>query len=169
MRSAAIRRIALLAAAAGVVRPALAHHSNAPFDLNEVIQFDATVTRFEWKNPHVFVHVETVDASGNLVQLQVEGDGTAVLIPVGWSRTSLRPGDQITVSANPPRNPNRKAVLGRRLIKADGSELFPNPEFIETATPRSNDAAQGFAGIWLPRREDFYALLRSVNDWSLTQ
>jgi hypothetical protein len=147
---------------------ALAHHSNAQFDTSEVVTFEATVTRFEWKNPHVFIQVEARNDTGERVEIQVEGDGTPVLMPLGWSRDSLQVGDVVTVSASPARDSRRRAVLGREIITPDGRVLTPNPEFLPVASPESTHTATGLDGVWLPRHEDFFAYLRSVNDWSLT-
>jgi hypothetical protein len=148
---------------------ALAHHSNAQFDTDEVLTFEATVTRYEWKNPHVFVHVETTDESGATIQLQVEGDGTPILIPLGWSSDSFAVGERVTVSGNPARDPARRAVLGREIVKRDGTVLSPNPEFLRTASAPGTGRATDLNGVWLPRREDFFGYLRSVTEWSLTE
>jgi hypothetical protein len=149
--------------------PVHAHHSNSPFQLDEVISFEATVTRFEWKNPHVFVHVRTVFENDSPIEVQVEGDGTAILKPIGWSAEAFSVGDRVLVEANPSRNPARGAVLGRKITKQDGTEYFPNPEFITSGTPASQQVAESLSGVWLPRREDFYKYLGSVSSWSLTE
>ncbi len=145
-----------------------AHHSNAQFDLSRVVSFTGTVTRFEWKNPHIFVHVEIIEDNGERVTIQVEGDGTPVLIPLGWSADSLSPGDRVFIEANPARNAARRSVLGRRMIKADGSALIPNPEFFEPNRASSDESATSLSGIWLPRYEDFFGLLASAASWPLT-
>jgi len=151
------------------LRVAEAHHSNAQFRLDEVVRFAATVTAYEWKNPHVFVQVETTDDNGEPVALQVEGDGTSVLVPLGWSRDSLEVGDRVWIEANPARSASRPSVLGRAITKQDGTILFPNPEFIRTASPAATDAATGLNGVWLPRHEDFFTYMRSAPSWSLTE
>jgi hypothetical protein len=44
--------LAFLAAIAGVIPPASAHHSYAMFDANKLVTLDATVKEFQWTNPH---------------------------------------------------------------------------------------------------------------------
>ena len=50
----------LLAAAA----PAMAHHSFAMFANDKTITVDGTVKEFEWVNPHSWIHMTVVNATG---------------------------------------------------------------------------------------------------------
>ncbi len=153
----------------GVCGLSEAHHSNAQFDTSKILEFEATVTAFEWKNPHVFVQVDTRDADGNTAHLQVEGDGISILIPLGWSRDSLQTGERVTIEASPPKNSARRSVLGRAIIKSDGTVLSPNPEFLRTSSAAGRLQATSLSGVWLPRREDFFGYLASVAHWPLTE
>ena len=74
-----------------------AHHSPAQFDLSATVIFDAIVTEFEWKNPHVFIQVDRADDDGEVTALQIEADGVSMLLPHSWSRDSLGPGDRVRV------------------------------------------------------------------------
>jgi hypothetical protein len=163
------RLVAALVGLAGSVS-AFAHHSPAQFDQSNVVTLNARVTKFEWTNPHVFIHVETSGEGGATESWQVEADGPSALIPLGWSAGSLKPGDQITLEANPPRNAARRVLLGRSITKDDGTILVPKPLFVRAASSPSENVAQGLAGAWLPRREDYFAFVRATNtdDWSLT-
>ena len=96
---------------AGASHAANAHHSPALFDLSNVVTVDATVTRFEWVNPHAFVHVE-LTRNGRTEVWRIEADAPSVLIPLGWSRDSLKPGDRVTVEVSPHRNAQSRALLG---------------------------------------------------------
>src|SRR5690242_5490446 len=65
--SAMRRLLAVLAGLAVFVflgAPALAHHSQAMFDTSKEILIKGTVTRLEWKNPHIYLIVETVGPDG---------------------------------------------------------------------------------------------------------
>jgi hypothetical protein len=153
----------------GASHLANAHHSPALFDLSNVMTLDATVTRFEWVNPHAFVHVE-VTANGQTEVWRIEADAPSTLIPLGWSRDSLKPGDRVTVEVSPHRNAKARALLGRSIRKSDGAELMPKPMFVREPSRPSSSAAEGIAGVWLPRRENYFAFVNATNgnDWSLT-
>jgi hypothetical protein len=159
-----------LAALAGSVVsvPVPAHHSPALFDLSKVVTLDATVTKFEWMNPHAFIHIEVIGESGATESWQVEADGASPLIPRGWSSSSLKPGDRITLEANPANSPARRMLLGRSITKEDGTVLAPRS--VLTASAPSAIAAEGIAGVWLPRGEGFAELARqtSSDQWALT-
>jgi hypothetical protein len=160
----------LLAVLAGSVAsvPVLAHHSPALFDLSKVVTLNATVTKFEWMNPHVFIHIEVIGEGGATESGQVEADGASPLIPRGWSSSSLKPGDRITLEANPANNPARRMLLGRSITKEDGTVLAPRS--VLTASTPSASAAEWLAGVWLPRGEGFaeFASQTNSHEWSLT-
>lgn len=156
----------LIVAALIAPLPASAHHSPAQFDLSKVITFDGTVTAFEWKNPHVFVQVATVNAAGDRESVEVEADGISILVPNGWSADSLSPGDRVSVAAHPARSQTRHSVLGYAITKEDGTVLAPNPDRFRDQSPVSPTEASGIAGVWLPRWEEgFFAV--GVNSASL--
>jgi hypothetical protein len=164
------RKARVFAALAGSVvsLPVLAHHSPALFDLSKVVTLDATVTKFEWMNPHAFIHIEVISEGGAAESWQVETDGASPLIPRGWSSSSLKPGDRITLEANPANSPARRMLLGRSITKEDGTVLAPRS--VLTASAPSASAAEGIAGVWLPRGEGFAELARQTNsnEWALT-
>ena len=63
-------------------KPVVAHHSTVGFDLSNTEVFNATVTEFEWKNPHVFIQIDRVDDDGEVTAIEVLPDH--VLIHVDW-------------------------------------------------------------------------------------
>ena len=150
--------------------PVYAHHSPAQFDLSRIINFDGTVAEFEWKNPHVFVEVETVDDDGNTSTVEVEADGLSILVPHGWSAQSLKPGDRVTVAAYPARMGTRRTVLGYAITKQDGTVLAPNPDRFRDARTVSSTPAAGIAGVWMPRwDEGFFAVGANSASLSFTE
>jgi len=102
--------------------PALAHHGNAAYD-DKITEFkNATVTRFAWANPHALINFDATDAKGQLVHMVVETAAPQALRLIGWSKTSLNPGDVITVRMYVSKNGNPAGRLNK-FILADGSEL----------------------------------------------
>jgi len=149
-------------------KPVVAHHSPAQFDLSNTEIFNAIVTEFEWKNPHVYIQVERIDAGGDSTALQIEADGVSMLLPHGWSRGSLMAGDRVRVEAYPSRDSARRSLLGYSITKQDGTVLAPNPDRFNTGIPVSPSTTSGIAGVWLPRWEDGFFALGSEN-WSRTE
>lgn len=79
--------------------PALAHHSGAAeFDSNKKIDLNGVITKVEWTNPHARFYIDVKDASGNVVNWNLELASPNVLIRNGWKRNSLKPGDTVNVT-----------------------------------------------------------------------
>lgn len=105
-----------------VSAPAFAHHSNAAYG-DEITEFEqATVTKFAWANPHSLIYFDVTDADGNVVNMVIETAAPQALRLIDWAKTSLMPGDVITLRAYLARN---GAPVGRlnKIIFADGTEL----------------------------------------------
>lgn len=140
-----IRSITFGLALALVPISTIAHHSRANFS-DEVVVFEAEVTRWEWVNPHVYVYVEAPDANGVPTEWEVEMQSTMGLVRRGWSRDSLAAGERITIRANPDKNPNRKLLFGMTFTKSDGSVLSSQ------GSPRgpADDVppAKSMVGVW---------------------
>jgi uncharacterized protein DUF6152 len=102
--------------------PAMAHHGNAAYD-DKVTEFkNATVTKFAWANPHALIDFDAKDAKGNPVHMVVETAAPQALRLIGWTKTSVNPGDVITVRMYVAKNGNPAGRLNK-IILADGSEL----------------------------------------------
>ena len=131
-------------AACWVATPVSAHHGfTGIFDMNSFVTMQGTVTRYDWRNPHVYIYVEAPDENGGLVEWQLEGDPTPIMTRSGWSSTILEQGDPVTVRVNPDRNTQRKHGLLVSLTKADGVFLTPR------AVARESSArATSIAGVW---------------------
>ena len=109
----------LLMGASGRV---LAHHGNAAYADNITEFKQAKVTQFAWANPHALINFDATDAKGNLVHMVVETAAPQALRLIGWTKTSLQPGDVITVRMYVAKNGNPAGRLNK-IILADGSEL----------------------------------------------
>lgn len=77
---------------------ALAHHPfEAEFDRNQPQTITGKVTKVEWQNPHVYAHVDAMDADGKMTAWKVEMGGPNALMKEGWTRTSVKVGDEVTI------------------------------------------------------------------------
>jgi hypothetical protein len=88
-----------LAAAASIFSmPVLAHHSfAAEFDRTKPVTLEGVVTKVEWQNPHTRLYVDVTDASGQVVNWELELGSPNGLMRLGWSRHSVQGGEKITV------------------------------------------------------------------------
>jgi hypothetical protein len=83
---------------------ALAHHSGAMFDSSKTVTITGKVTEFNWMNPHSSFKVEVTGADGKPEIWAIEMNAPANLIPLGWKRSTLQPGDTVTVTVRPLRD-----------------------------------------------------------------
>lgn len=104
-RAAGFATGTLAAAVLAWMLPAYAHHSTAAFDATTVVAIEGTVTQFRWINPHAAIKLEG-KASGGFPDgaWTVEMTAPNVLMNSGWKRTSMKPGDKVTMYVNPLRN-----------------------------------------------------------------
>ena len=99
-----MRKIQLLLTFAVVAwLPAEAHHAPAVFDQTQTIVIDGTVTDFMWSNPHSWIHMDVVGEDGEVTDWVIEMNPPTYLIRGGWRSTTIKPGDKISVVANPLR------------------------------------------------------------------
>jgi hypothetical protein len=106
-----------------VARSAAAHHSVAAYyDTHQELTLKGIVTVIEWTNPHAFVHIDVRNERGKVTNWAVETDSPNVLSRAGWTRTTLKPADEVTVIGYPA----KKQAAAMRLITlslADGRKL----------------------------------------------
>ena len=95
MKALALIAACLVAAAV----PALAHHSfAAEYDNNKPLTMTGTVTKVEWMNPHARFYIDVKDQSGKVNNWEFELGSPNGLMRRGWTRTSLKEGDVVTVT-----------------------------------------------------------------------
>ena len=82
--------------------PLFAHHgTSASYFMDKTVTLTGTVTQFLWSNPHCGIFFDVKDEQGGVAHWTVESLPPAMLKPAGWTKDSLKPGDQITVTVNP--------------------------------------------------------------------
>lgn len=103
--------------------PLSAHHGNVAYDTSKtVVLKGATVTKFLWINPHTVVMFDVTDDKGNVVHWAGEAGSPSALGLLGWQKTSVQPGDVITVYIYQAKTGNPVGRLNK-IVLADGKEL----------------------------------------------
>lgn len=104
--------------------PLLAHHGGAAYDTGKIVTLKGTIVNFEWTSPHSQIHLDVTDDKGNVVHWNFECQPPSILIHAGWTKSSLKPGDQVTVVARPTRNGSPIGIVSK-VVLGNGQELTP--------------------------------------------
>jgi len=84
-----------------VAIPAAAHHSMAGFDRKNPVTLTGVVKNFSWQNPHCYIEMEAPGKGGEAVTWNIEMTAPGYLARAGWKKTDVKPGDKVTVVADP--------------------------------------------------------------------
>lgn len=109
---------------AGAAVSVRAHHAfAAEFDANKPITFKGTVTKMEWVNPHVWLHMDVKKPDGTVESWAFEAGTPSVLFRRGFTKESLLPGTAVVVDGYQAKDGSRRGN-GRDLTFTDGRKLF---------------------------------------------
>jgi hypothetical protein len=122
MKSERIARVALTLGIFFISIPLFAHHGASEYDMTKIVTLRATVTELQFVNPHTLLVFSVKDDSGKAVEWQGELPSPNLLSRRGWSRSILKPGDQVTVVGALAKN-GEKGLQVKKLVFPDGHEL----------------------------------------------
>jgi hypothetical protein len=118
--------VSLLIALAFILAPAgiaTAHHSYSAFEMQENKTITGTVKQFQWTNPHTWLWVDVPNPDGGVVTWGIEGMSPNYLARRGWTKSTLKYGDKITVVIHPLKDGSPGGSFQRASL-ADGKTLL---------------------------------------------
>ncbi len=119
------------------ILPLFAHHGAAAYDMGKSITLKGTVTQWFWANPHCILQLDVTDDRGQVVQWAAETENPSSMVHYGYTKQSMKPGDQVTVTVVPVKNgkpigrivevvlPNGQKLAGRGLQGPTKPEDYP--------------------------------------------
>lgn len=102
--------------------PLLAHHSTAIYDLIHGTIIAGEVKRFDWENPHVHIALDVMGEDAAVEHWLVEMQSPILLLHLGWTKDTLKPGDQITVTGGRAKD-NSFQIRAAYVTLPDGRKL----------------------------------------------
>lgn len=127
MRNKALGVMAIGLGLLGAALPLAAHHSfAAEYDGRQLITLKGVITKVEWTNPHIYFYIDVKDASGATTNWALEGYPPNTLKRTGFTRESLKVGEEVTVTAYKSKDGSNTGA-GREVTFADGSKKFAGP------------------------------------------
>jgi hypothetical protein len=99
----------------------VAHHGGAALDQDQTVTFKGTVTELTFTNPHVLVYWE-VAKDGAMEKWSGWLTAPNKLARAGWTKMTLKPGDQIEVTGTPHKGGSHILQI-RKLVAPDGKAL----------------------------------------------
>jgi len=114
---------------------AIAHHSfAAEFDAQKPVTLKGTVVKWEMINPHGWITLAVPGADGKATQWMIETSNPNGLMRLGWSKRSLKFGDEITVEAFRAKDGSNTANAATVTL-GDGRKVFAGSSGTPSGTP----------------------------------
>jgi hypothetical protein len=98
-----------------------AHHGTAAYDSSRTVTVTGPVSAYAFVNPHVMITINVKNASGNVEQWEGEMTSPNHLQRTGWTKNTLKIGDQVTLSGAPSKSGSTTMVIHK--VLKDGQEI----------------------------------------------
>ena len=122
MKSKRMAIFALMAGLMTLANVAFAHHGTANYDTSKTVTVKGAVSDFQFINPHVLIAMDGKDESGKLQKWQGELTSPNRLSRVGWTKSSVKPGDTLTISGYPAKSGSPEIWI-QKVVLGSGEEL----------------------------------------------
>ncbi len=104
--------------------PVWAHHSfSAEYDSKKPVTLKGIVTKVDWMNPHVYFYVDVTDESGKVSNWACEMGPPAGLQRSGWTRNTMKVGDEIVVAGTLAKDGSKQANARSVTMASTGKRL----------------------------------------------
>ena len=114
---------------------AAAHHSfAAEFDFQKPVTLKGVVVLWEMINPHGWITIDVRSQDGRTARWMVETSNPNGLMRLGWTKRSLKPGDEITVDGYLAKDGSNTANAASVTL-ADGRKVFAGSSGTPAGTP----------------------------------
>jgi hypothetical protein len=120
----------LVAAAIGSIAAAtlVAHHSvPGQFDVSKPLTLKGVISKVDWINPHIYVHLDVKDANGTTNTWALATLPTAMMRRAGLTKETLqgKSGEEVTINAVPARDGSKHLAWINKITYADGHSFSP--------------------------------------------
>jgi hypothetical protein len=120
----------------------VAHHAeSAQFDVNKPVEVTGVIKKVEWSNPHIWFYVDVKDETGKITTWGFSGLPPGMLARRGFTKTTLKPGDVVTVRGARAKDGSTNAS-GGRVTFADGRQVFPGALELAIGIPGAPGAGE---------------------------
>ena len=128
MKSKTLGYFAVAIGLLAVSSPMFAHHGTSEYDMKKTVTLTGIITAFDWSNPHCLVHIDVMGDSGEIRHWTLEMSPTFSMSRRGWSKDTLKLGDEVSADTHPAKNGAPLGISAARgfLLKfaVDGKEII---------------------------------------------
>jgi len=142
---------------------AIAHHSHANLNANDIQTHRGVVEQYGWGMPHVYIKVNALNSKGEIVLYNIELVNPPGMLQRGWDKNSLKPGDLITWEGTTDHNPNRYYSGLNWAEKTDGNRLTM------TVRPAETIPSIDFSGLWMRDLRGGKLFYTPPEDWPYSE
>jgi hypothetical protein len=103
-----------------------AHHASRQVYEGKSIMLMGVVTDYEWANPHSVLSIAVKDNRGKVEEWHAEILPPSEMLRAGWTKESLKPGDEVTLTGRPGKYEQHIMWL-EYLVMSDGRKLGRKP------------------------------------------
>ena len=115
-------RVLVLVGLLAMSVPLGAHHGNASTE-NKTVVMKATVTEWQWTNPHTFLKFDVKDAAGHVTHWIAEWNNPSTLVNFGLTARTFKAGDQVTVTLDGVAKSGAPIGRIKEVMLADGTVM----------------------------------------------
>ena len=100
--------------------PINAHHNYfKDFNPRVEILIEGVVSKIDWRNPHIEIYVDVLDADGDTITWRLPNAGTGVAQQNGWDENTVSIGDRLVFKGWPARD-GSNSMRAIEMFFADG-------------------------------------------------